>query len=679
MANRKKERMILAKYKLGFTTNPLRIIFMYLVVGFGWIFMSDTVLYALVRDNEISAILQSYKGFLYVLITAFLMYVIIKKDYHRILDLTAKVALKNEELVEYSDDLEVAKDILVRQLGALNDSLDTIKAHKDFSRTIYDNTNAAIVMMSINGDILDYNQYFTDLFGYRPGEIVSRKWHEFLANHDDFLIASLRERLHSDKIINNYECQAKTKDGQLLEIVWNNNLVRDPNSNETVVICIGIDRTSEKQTERRIYELAFKDRLTKLDNQLVFERQVEELIEKNHDFTLYYLDFDNFRNLNDIHGHYYGDRFLQDYALMLQESFATIEVFRFGGDEFMLLDKNSDAVHANNVLSSLFKNTGRPYVYDDFSYYPSISVGVVKYPEDGKDWETIFKNIDLALYKAKTKGKNQAVKFHKDIQCEIETKIRIENGIRQMLLNDDFISYYQPIFDFDTQKIVGVESLLRWDKSILDCSPAQLVEVAEQTGQIIKLDRWVIENSFRFMANSLQGTEIRMSINMSTRTIESPGMTEFLLKGLSVHGIDPARIIFEITEHSLFDDIEFSRYQVKKLKAMGFKIALDDFGTRYSSLNYLKNLEFDRLKIDKVYIDKINESPNDRVIVEQIISLANKLGIETVAEGIECPEQFRQIKAMGCTYAQGYLLARPQCPDDLLSLLNEENEKSPNH
>ncbi|MDD3809715.1 MAG: EAL domain-containing protein [Erysipelotrichaceae bacterium] len=679
MANKKRERIILARYKLGFTTNPLRIIFMYLVVGFGWIFMSDTMLYALALDKGVSATLQSYKGFLYVLITAFLMYVIIKKDYKRILDLTASVALKNEELTEYSNDLEVAKEMLVRQLGALNDSLDTINAHKDFSQAIYDNTNAAIVTMSIDGDILDYNQCFTDLFGYAPGEIVNQKWHEFLANHDEFLISSLRERLHSDKIINNYECQAKTKDGRLLEIVWNNNLIKDPNSNGTVVICIGIDRTSEKQTERRIYELAFKDRLTKLDNQLVFERQVAKLIEKGLDFTLYYLDFDNFRNLNDIHGHYYGDCFLQDYARMLQESFETIEVFRFGGDEFMLLDRNSDALHANHVLSSLFKNTSRSYVYDDFSYYPSISVGVVKYPEDGNDWDTIFKNIDLALYKAKTKGKNQAVKFHREIQFEIETKIRIENGIRQMLLNDDFISYYQPIYDFDDQEIAGVESLLRWDRSILDCNPAQLVSVAEQTGQIIKIDRWVIDNSFRFMAENLQSTRITMSINLSTKTIESAGMMEFLLKKLSVHGIDPARIIFEITEHSLFDDIEFSRYQVKKLKAIGFKIALDDFGTRYSSLNYLKNLEFDRLKIDKEYIDKINESQNDRVIVEQIITLANKLDIETVAEGIECPEQFAQIKSMGCTYAQGYLLARPQCPDDLLALLNEENEKSPNH
>ncbi len=677
MENRKKESMILAKYKLGFTTNPLRIIHLYLVIGFGWILLSDTVLNALINDSRLNATLQSYKGALYVLWTGALLFVIIRKDYNRILDLTAKVALKNEELTEYSNDLETAKKMLKSQVKALNRSLDTINSHKEFSQAIYDNANTAIVMLNISGEIMDYNEYFTELFGYQSGEITGEKWHNFLANLDDDLIETMRNALNRDKFINNYESQAITKDGQLLEIVWNNNLIKDPVSNEPVIFCIGIDRTIEKQNERQIYELAYKDRITGLDNQLVFENQLEKLIKDNCDFTLYYLDFDNFRNLNDIHGHHYGDCFLRDYANMIKDEFPTIKPFRFGGDEFMLLDGKCDDDNVNKNLERLFEKTNQAFAYGDFSYYPSISVGVVKYPEDGNNRGTIFKNIDLALYKAKTKGKNQAVKYHLEIHQEIETSILIENGIRSMLLNDDFVSYYQPIHDFKTKAIVGVESLLRWDRAILECNPDQLIEVAEQTGQIVAIDRWVVSNSFQFKNRYLKDENMTMSINLSTRTIESPGMMEYLMEQLQLHRIDPTMIIFEITEHSLFDNMENSQHLVKKLKTMGFKIALDDFGTRYSSLNYLKSLDIDRLKIDKLYIDKIIESDNDSIIVEQMILLASRLGIETVAEGIECERQFELLRSMGCTYAQGYLMARPLCGNDLINLI-EDNEKSPN-
>lgn len=675
MANKKREKVILAKYKLGFKTNPLRIIYFYLILGFGWIMLSDTILYALITDHNLHVMLQGYKGVFYVLATALMLYVVIKYDYHRILDLTAKVALKNEELTEYSNDLETAKEMLKKQIGALNDSLEAINAHKKFSQVIYDKTNTAIALLSLEGNIIGYNNYFSELFGYQAGEIVGRKWHHFLNRPEKSLVEKMRNAIHQDAIINNFECQAKTKDGRILEIVWNNNVIKDPMSNEMVIFCLGIDRTVEKQNERQIYELAFKDQLTSLDNQLVFERQVKHLIATNQEFSLYYLDFDNFRNLNDIHGHYYGDCFLQDYAKMLKESFKSIKIFRFSGDEFMLLDYNSEPHHVATTLHLLFTNTNRPYCYDDFSYYPSISVGVVKYPEDGNDYQMIFKNIDLALYKAKIKGKNQSVKFHRDIQNEIETKIKIENGIRQMLANDNFISCYQPIYDFKTKTIVGVESLLRWDRDILDCNPAQLIEVGEQTGQIIKIDRWVVANSFKFLANQLENHDIKMSINLSTRTIEAPGTMEYLMAQLKIYQIDPGKVIFEITEHSLFDNIEYSQYLVKKLKAIGFKIALDDFGTRYSSFNYLKNLEFDRLKIDKLYIDKILESPHDKIIVEQIIGLSAKLNIETVAEGIEYPSQFELVKSMGCNYAQGYLMAKPLYRDDLMALISQSNKK----
>ena len=187
--------MILAKYQLGFKTNPLRIIYFYLVIGFGWILLSDTVLYALITDPNVNLVIQSYKGILYVVITAALLYVIIKKDYRRILDLTAKLALSNEELTEYSDELEKTQSMLANQVTALNESMATINTHKKFSQVLYDNTNTAIVMLSINGHILDYNQYFTDLFGYDAGEIVGDKWHQYLVGGDQDVVASFTQTI----------------------------------------------------------------------------------------------------------------------------------------------------------------------------------------------------------------------------------------------------------------------------------------------------------------------------------------------------------------------------------------------------------------------------------------------------------------------------------------------------
>lgn len=456
----------------------------------------------------------------------------------------------------------------------------------------------------------------------------------------------------------NFENKVITKDGRVLDMMWNDSVIQNPKTNELVIVSYGIDITLERQNEKKAFDLAFKDKLTGFKNRTVFEKDITTLIDKNCSFVLYYLDIDNFRSLNEIHGHQYGDLFIKEFSLRIQQVLEECSLYRWCGDEFMVLEEESN-LSIDDRIKQIFEVAKEKWQHEHVEYHPSVSIGIASFPEDGMCREEILKNIDIALHYSKSLGNSYASKYCSSFQKKVEAKIVIENAIHDALINDGFELYYQPIFDLLTQKISAIEVLLRWRSDRYKFTTGDFIAIAEETGQILKIDHWVIRNAFKFVANNLKNSPINVSINLSAKTVGSPETINFLRTCLNEYEIDAAKIEFEITEHSLIDNINESLVLVSALKALGFRISLDDFGTRYSSLNYLSNMPFDSLKIDKSYVDKIVNLKNDLIIVEQIIQLSKRLGLKTIAEGIETSDQAKILTNLGCDFGQGYLMAKP--------------------
>ena len=559
-----------------------------------------------------------------------------------------------------------------KDVNHLYRAMDDLFSQKQFLDEIFNCSNVVIMIWDLKGYILEVNYYFCELLGFKESEIIGQKWYESIIPKEERInVINVIKELQNHNRVHNFEKKVLTKDERILEIIWNHTVIQSPKSKELLVISFGVDISTEKEQERKIYELAYRDRLTGFKNRAALEKEMGKRIERKAAFTLYYIDIDDFKNLNDIHGHSYGNLFLKYYANHLQSYFKEIEIYHMGGDEFFALEEELGEEVMERRIKEILALSKERWCYDSVEYYPSASIGISQYPYDGETVEEIHKNIDMALNHSKVSGKRIGTKYHSNLQKKIESRVIIENAIYDALMHDGFELYFQPIFRLETGSIYGIEALLRWKSKEEEIGIEELISVAEKTGQILRIDRWVIENAFKFIAKELGNSDIVTSINLSAKTVTSPELVTFLKKCLTLYKVNPKKIIFELTEHSLVNDMNESRNLMNALKALGFKIAIDDFGTRYSSLNYLTHMPFDSLKIDKSYIDEITENRNSRVIVEQIIQLAKRLGMKVVSEGIETIQQYQVLAQCGCDFGQGYLISKPLNKESLKAFQKE--------
>jgi diguanylate cyclase (GGDEF)-like protein len=397
----------------------------------------------------------------------------------------------------------------------------------------------------------------------------------------------------------------------------------------------------------------------------MFEQDVEKRIEDQKEFVLYYLDFDNFKNLNDIYGHELGDLFLKDFAHKVASEFSDMDMYRWCGDEFLMVGKQVDLDAIRYRMSELMTMTSQKWPIEHMDYYPSISVGITKYPKDAENLSELLMNADMALHKAKRNGKDTYVFYETQFRSEVEQITQVETRIQNAIEESLFHLHFQPIYQLNNFGVIGFEVLLRFDTELFNMSTGELISIAEQTGQISAIDRWVVNRSFEYIKSHMMHTDHIVSINLSSKSLSSSTIVEYIKTLLYETGINPGRIEIELTEYSLINNFKNTLAIINSLKALGIKISLDDFGTQYSSLNYLSKIPFDTLKIDKSYIDQIVNNTSERIIVEQIISLSNKLGVQTIAEGVENKEQLSLLTKMGCQYAQGYHLDRPMAVEHL--------------
>ena len=431
------------------------------------------------------------------------------------------------------------------------------------------------------------------------------------------------------------------------------------------------------EREQRITQLAFNDTLTGLPNRTMFQQQLEHHIRaatgSGSLFALHCLDLDQFKAINDTLGHPAGDTLLVETGRRVQDAARGHFVARLGGDEFVVLQtvgEDRDAIDrlARDILAAV----GEPMCIDGNEFAPSTSIGIAIAPQDGVNGGGLLRSADLALYRAKEAGRGTYAFFEESLNERAQQRRQLETDLRQALERDEFELVYQPLFDLEQNRICSFEALLRWrhpQRGLI--SPTEFVPVAEDTGLIVPIGAWVLREACARAAHWPE--HVRIAVNVSAVQFHRGALNESILRALADSGLAPSRLEIEITESIFLEGGEALRL-LHGLRSLGVRIALDDFGTGYSSLSYLQSFPFDKLKIDRSFIQNLLTRDGAIAIVHAITELANTLGMETTAEGVEETAQLMELRAHGCSSVQGYLFAEPMAPEDVEKLFSEGSD-----
>jgi len=409
-----------------------------------------------------------------------------------------------------------------------------------------------------------------------------------------------------------------------------------------------------------VEELSTKDVLTDIPNRRSFYELLKEQTDAGARGAVVLLDVDNFKEINDTMGHIFGDEVLK--ALAKRLSYIEEEggyLFRFGGDEFFVLLKNADSREkVTKIVEGMLSNLKRKFVLDEEELYIKVSIGISMFPENGNSADELIMNADMAMYKVKNTGKNGYLFFEKSMNDEISTRVKTIKVLQDALDRDGFHLVYQPQFDAVTQEVCGFEALLRLSSG--EYSPKEFIPVAEESGQIIDIGRWVVEEAVRQVSEWMQkGFHVpSVAINFSPQQLNDFGFVENLKELLANYEVPAHFIEIEITENVFLEDKEETIDFLNTLKVLGFKISLDDFGTGYSSLRYLSFLPLDKIKLDKFIIEKYLESGKDAVL-HNIIALSHSLGLTVIAEGIEEESEYLKVREAACDCIQGFYFSKP--------------------
>ena len=425
------------------------------------------------------------------------------------------------------------------------------------------------------------------------------------------------------------------------------------------------DITDKKKADEKIDWLARHDMLTGIPNRLHFRGEIERMLGEVHHntcdgFALIWLDLDRFKHVNDTLGHPVGDGLLKAVAERLNRSIRqTDHLARLGGDEFaLLLPSTVNAHHAEVVAKRILRTISEPYNIFGHEVKIGVSIGIALAPNHGKDVETLLTNADLAMYDAKTSGRGRYAFYSAEKKGEMAQRHELAAALSNAIELDQLLLHYQPIVDIHERKVIRLEALLRWEHPVKGMvSPADFIPLAEETGLIVDIGRWVISRACQDASNWPQ--DIGVSVNLSAVQIERSDVEEIVTTELANSGLAPSRLELEVTESMLLRDDARTIKMMLALKARGVRIALDDFGTAYASMSYLRSFPFDEIKIDRSFIHDLPHGRGSVAIVKAVSGLAASLDMETVAEGVETIEQVHAIHRAGCSGIQGYYFSRP--------------------
>jgi diguanylate cyclase (GGDEF)-like protein/PAS domain S-box-containing protein len=537
---------------------------------------------------------------------------------------------------------------------------------------LLDKARDAIFVIDMASRITYWNKGAERLYGWEAQEVQGRRMSDLLCDDNAAYSEAFKTSLHEGEWVG--ELHQHRRDGSTLhaDTRWTMVPANPASGVPQKILVISTDISERKSNEARIHRLAYFDALTELPNRASLHDHLRRALlgsARSRKFgALMFLDLDNFKTLNDTHGHAAGDVLLQAVARRLEHSVREADmVARLGGDEFVILvppDEDSlDAAvkQAETVAAKVVQAMRTPFQLADFAYSVSTSVGVTMISGAIDTVESALKQADTAMYQAKAAGRNTFRFFDPDMQAKWTARSELENGLRRALRNREFILNYQPQLDGDS-RVIGAEALLRWRQPNGDILyPTDFIKQAEETSLIVDIGRWVLATACVELAAWQRNPVTRhlsLSVNVSARQFVEPDFVAMTQEILAATGVDPHGLKFELTETLVVTDFAHTVETMETLRRLGITFSLDDFGTGYSSLAYLRKLPLAQLKIDYSFMRDVLTDRNDASIVRSIIALGGSLGLQVIAEGVETLGQREWLSEAGCFVYQGYLYER---------------------
>lgn len=584
---------------------------------------------------------------------------------------------------------------IMRDITTRRQANDALRASESRFRAVFDYAAVGIAVADVQGRILESNPAFGALLGYTADELRGRTSRDFATPEDAHLAENaVRDLVTGVRNSTTIETRYTGKDGQLVwgsltlsridEAMSDARVTSDAPADAAGIVGMLQDVTARKTLEAELTHQAFHDALTGLANRALFLDRVAHALARaprsRHRVAVLFLDLDNFKTVNDSLGHVEGDRLLIIAARRLATCVrAGDTIARLGGDEFAVLvedaDVPGDAIALAERITAAFS---APFPLGGSPLVATASVGIATSVHSATP-DALLRNADAAMYRAKSEGKGRYAMFEPAMHVAALMRLQLDSELRQAIDSNEFEVEYQPIVRFDTGRITAVEALVRWrhpERGMV--APGAFIAAAEETGIIVPLGRWVLHEAClqaqRWRDVYTDGPPLGMTVNLSGQQLRSSTIYDDVRAALDSSGLDPARLVLEITESVLMQHTEVTLEKLRAFKSLGVRLAIDDFGTGYSSLAYLQRFPIDILKIDKAFVDGVADGESDAVIARTILALGKALGLRCVAEGVETTEQRDALRALGCEYAQGYLFA-PSLSPDAVSALVRANQR----
>ncbi len=564
------------------------------------------------------------------------------------------------------------------ELGALEAGINAMvssleeaeKENQQRYQTLFNFSGDAVFLL-FEGQIVDCNAQALRLFGLGYGELAGRQLSDFLISAEDGE-GELR------KLLNQKAPQCVHGEVEMYEVTFENGYKEAVNAEVCAVpteiykqkhlLVLARDITERKRAQQKLERQANYDAVTGLPNRILVQDRLVQAMKvaarKDASVGIMFIDVDRFKNVNDTMGHAVGDMLLIEIAQRLRQVVREADtVARLGGDEFLIVLKEiSSAEDAERVAQKVIQVMNEPFLLEGKEVYLGASIGITLYPRDGDDHHELLRHADAAMYKAKHEGRNTYRFFTPEIGDQASHYLEMETHLRRVINKGELQVHYQPQVDIASQKLVGAEALLRWHSPVLgEVDVERFIPVAEDTGLIIEIGAWVLEQVCRDLIEWREKglPDVRISVNISSRQLKEPSFVELVSSILAKYEITPQMIELEITESLLLENAAMSANILEQLKQLGLRLSLDDFGVGYSSLSYLRRYPFDALKIDRSFIRDIDTNPDAAALSSAIVAIGESLGMDVVGEGVEERAHLDILNRQGATIAQGFYISRP--------------------
>lgn len=551
-------------------------------------------------------------------------------------------------------------------------------------RRIFEQANDTILLVDRESRlIVDCNSTALDLLGYPLQTLVSEPIDKL--TEQPSVVRAFLEGLNDQSQQHHLTTQFKASNGHYISLDLSASMLEGDDN--PLILLIGRDLSEHENAQYQIQHLAYHDTLTDLPNRTLLTDRVNRALKRSQRSqqigALLFIDLDNFKRINDSLGHSVGDLLLQELSARLRGGLREEDtISRLGGDEFVILieqlgtEQHKADQQVEEIASKVRNLMGEEYELNGHELHITGSIGYVTFPRDGESMETLLRHADLAMYTAKTSGRDTVTRFTNEMDEKATHRMRLEKEVRNAMRRGELVLYFQPVLRIRDGFMLGAETLLRWihpEDGVI--KPDEFLPMIEDSALMLKLADWVMREAFSQQASIAADRELLrpdyIAINLGHQQFHQPNFVSQVEQMLEETGADPKRILFEITETIIMDDTHEARKQMLALKQLGFRFAIDDFGTGYSSLAYLKQLPADTLKIDRGFVKAVAKDEDDAAIVRTILGIADHMNLDVIAEGVENYDQLDFLRSNGCTYYQGYLGRPPLSQMDFIDDLRQ--------